>query len=326
MLSLFLVFGLLAVVVVVAATFLAGCADRIAEATGISRSLAGLVLLAVATSLPEFTVGWSAVWIGAQDLAVGELLGSSLFNLLILSILDLLTSTRGRILSRAGAAHALSATAGVLLTAVVLIVILLNWDWTFLRLGAGSFAILAAYLLSLRLVYFDQQFALREHETLPAPMPVPLRGAVIGYLAAAAAIFLAAPKMTTTAEDIATITGLGHTFVGTVFVALVTSLPEAVTTLTAIRMGSVDMAVGNIFGSNAFNMVIVAGIDLASSNAVLANVSPSHAITATAVILVTSVAILGLLYRVEKRWWILEPDAVLMILLVLAALTVVYLQ
>lgn len=323
---LFLVFGVLAAIVVLAATFLASCADRIAEATGISRSLAGLVLLAVATSLPEVTVGWSAVRMGAGDLAIGQLLGSSLFNLLILSLLDLLTSTRGRMLSRAGAAHALSATAGILLTAVVLSMILLNWEWTIFRVGAGSLAILMAYLFSLRLVYFDQRFALQQRAALPAAIPVGLRSAVIGYVVAATAIFLAAPRMTAAADEIATTTGLGETFVGTVFVAFVTSLPEAVTTLAAIRLGSIDMAVGNIFGSNAFNMVIVAVIDPASPNAVLAGVSPSHAITAIAVILVTSVAVLGLLYRGEKRWWVVEPDAVLMVLLILGALTLLYLQ
>ncbi|QDT91563.1 hypothetical protein Pan161_32220 [Gimesia algae] len=88
-------------------------------------------------------------------------------------------------------------------------------------------------------------------------------------------------------------------------------------------MGSVDLAVGNIFGSNAFNMVLLVGIDLFYDGSLLASVSPTYAVTAAMVIIVTAVSIQGLLYRAEKRFWILEPDVVLMILLVLSALTIV---
>jgi cation:H+ antiporter len=84
------------------------------------------------------------------------------------------------------------------------------------------------------------------------------------------------------------------------------------------------MAVGNVFGSNAFNMVIPAVGDLASGQPILALASDAHLITATAVILVTSVAILGLLYRAEKRYWFVEPDAALMVVLIFGALALIY--
>ena len=320
-----LTFVTMAAVIVVSATFLARCADRIAAITGMSRSVAGLVLLAVATSLPEVTVGWNAVRIGAPDLTAGDLFGSSLFNLLILSIMDLLTRTRGRMLSQAAAAHALSATASVLMTAVALLGLLLDWEWAVLRLGPGSVMILAAYLFSLRLVYFDQQ-RVYDSEDTATPPGMTLRIAVAGYVVSAATILFAAPELTRSAEQLAGMTGLGQTFFGTAFVAAITSLPEAVTTLMAIRLGAIDMAVGNIFGSNAFNMVVLVLVDPAMPGPLLSAVSGTHAITGIAVILVTAVATMGLLYRAEKRWWIIEPDAILVAILIVAALALVYAQ
>src|SRR5688572_411254 len=77
-------FLLAALVIAGAGTALARSADRIADRTGYGRLLVGSVLLAVATSLPEMLVDWSAVRLGEVDLAVGDLMGSNLMNLLIL--------------------------------------------------------------------------------------------------------------------------------------------------------------------------------------------------------------------------------------------------
>ncbi|MDZ4851644.1 MAG: sodium/calcium exchanger protein [Pirellulaceae bacterium] len=100
MLVVSLEFLVLAVVVALAGTFLAKSADQIAEITRLGRLLIGSVLLAAATSLPELTVDISAVRQGMPDLAVGDLFGSSLMNLLILAALDLAHRSGGKMLSR----------------------------------------------------------------------------------------------------------------------------------------------------------------------------------------------------------------------------------
>lgn len=312
-------------VIIIAGTFLVRYSDLLGERLGMGRSLVGLLLLAIATSLPELLVGCHASLLGAVDLAVGDLLGSSLFNLLILAILDLATRTRGRMLNRTVSAHALSAVTSILLTGLVLMFILLDLEWNFRGVGAGSFAIAVAYLFSLRLVFFDQQFS-RQHDTEEfeaAVIQMSLTRALTGYLLATGAIFLAAPRLAQTSDALALETGLGGTVIGTILVALVTSLPEATTTFSALRLGMTDMAIGNILGSNTFNMVILIGLDLSYGSPILSSVSSVHAVTAVAVILVTCVAIQGMLYRVEKRIWLIEPDAILVILLVLGALGLV---
>ena len=322
--SLLGLFVLLALVIVTSGVALTHFADRIAEMTAMGHSLAGLLLLAAATSLPELSVGWAAIQIEAPDLALGELLGSCLWNLLLLAILDLFTRTRGRMFSPDSAAQALLATVTVLLAAIVMMGLTLKSQFVFLRISPLSWSILLGYVLCVRLVY-------RDHGSQPEIDRGDLarRGparvvAIVGFLVSAAIIFFAAPNLASVADRLAEITGWGDTFLGVTFVALVTSLPEAVTTLAAIRLGRVNMAVANIFGSNAFNLTIIAALDVATPNSLLASVSQVHLIAVTAVILVTAVALLGILYRAEKRYWLIEPDAVLVIMLLIGTLVLIY--
>lgn len=86
------------------------------------------------------------------------------------------------------------------------------------------------------------------------------------------------------------------------------------------------MAISNIFGSNNFNAVVLATLDWTPSQSLLGIVSQTQAITATSVVLITAVALLSLLNRAEKRWWIIEPDAALVALLVVGALYLIYMN
>jgi cation:H+ antiporter len=320
-----------AATIVVAGTFLTRFGDAIGERTGMGRTLAGLVLLATATSLPELAVDCNLARLGQPDLALGDLLGSSLINLLILAALDLFHRGPNRMLSKMAAAHALSAVMSIAMTALCLIFLLTRFQFTLAGIGPGPIALAIAYVMGLRLVYFDQQYALSQEpspaEVLEQRHELPrLKRAIIGYVAATSVILVAAPFLAAAAEGLAEATGLGGTFVGTTLVAFSTSMPELVTSLAAVRMGAYDLAVGNIFGSNTFNMVILLPVDACFNGSLLAAASTTHAITATCAMLVTTVAVLGLLYRPEKRYWLIEPDALLVIALVLGSLGLVFLS
>ena len=316
-------FVLLSLVIVAAGMFLTRYAERVARKTSLGHSLAGVLLLASATSLPELSVAWSAIRIGAADLAVGELLGSCLWNLLILAVLDLATRSRGRILSRESAAQALIANVSIVLSSLVVIGIVVEYSETFLRVGPFSWCIMIAYLICARLIYIDHRAgdpSLDEGSDTTQG----LTAAVLAYLLCVVVIFLAAPRLATVADQIGEITGISDTFIGASLVGLVTSLPEAVTTIAAIRMGRIEMAMANIFGSNGINLLILAMVDLATPDSLLSIVIDAHVITAGAVILTTSAAVLGLLYRAEKRFLLIEPDAVLVIVLIVSAMMLVY--
>jgi cation:H+ antiporter len=110
-----------------------------------------------------------------------------------------------------------------------------------------------------------------------------------------------APFLASAADRIATLSELEHSFVGTTLLALTTSLPELVATLAAARLGSFDLALGNIFGSNSFNMLLLVPLDLLQPGPLLSLVRPLHAVTAFGVVLATSVAVMAQLYRFEKR-------------------------
>jgi len=328
--SLVLVFIGLAAVIVVSAMFLAKFADGLADQTGLGRTVTGLVLLAGATSLPEFSIGFNAVRMDAVDLTAGDVLGSSLINLLLLALLDLFNRTPGRLLSRLASGHALSGIVACLMTGVVLLGILLDSPVTFLRLGPCSWALIIIYLICSRLLYLDQRASTAaappDAEQTSHSGGLSMTANIMGFIACGAVIFLVAPKLAHTADELALKTGLGRTFFGTVFVAMMTSLPEAISTLSAMRLKANDMAIGNILGSNAFNMLILGLTDFASDKPVMSLVADVHAITAACVMITTCAAMLCLLYRAEKRWWIIEPDAALVIILIMGSLYLVYLN
>ncbi|MGE0760386.1 MAG: sodium:calcium antiporter [Pirellulaceae bacterium] len=324
-------FMVLALVIVVTGTVLSHCADLIAEITGFGRLLVGSVLLAGATSLPELTVDITAVRIGLADLAAGDLLGSSLMNLLILALLDLSHHSRGRMFSREAAAHSLSATLSIALTALVGVAI-----FTAERLPAPSWlgvslptwGIAVAYALGVRMVFVDQRVsaaAAATHVDVEHARPTtPLWKPVTGFLVATVVLIFAGPRLAHTAGKLAELSGLGNSFVGTTLVAFSTSLPELVSSLAALRMRAFDLAIGNVFGSNAFNMLIFVPLDLVHSGPIFSAVSATHTLTCLAVVVATSVAILGQLYRVETRRRLVEPDAWLVIAIVIGALWLVY--
>lgn len=327
MLASLLQFVVAAAVIVVAGTFLTRFTDRIADLTNLGRTLAGMLLLAVATSLPEAAIGANSALIGAVDLTAGDVLGSSLMNLLILAVMDLMHRSKGKMLSSRAAAHALGGGAGIVMTSLILIFLLTRLKWSlFGWVGVESLVLVTALLFCLRLLYVQQQVsATDEPGDEESEESHSLRTAILGYLASAAAIFVAAPFLSWAADHLAEESGLGGTFIGTTLVALSTSLPEVVTTFAAVRSGAFDLAIGNIFGSNVFNMVILVIVDLFQAGPLFASLSPSHAMTAAWVILISAITVLSLLYKAEKRYWLLEPDATLIIVLVLTAFGMLYL-
>jgi cation:H+ antiporter len=133
--------------------------------------------------------------------------------------------------------------------------------------------------------------------------------------------------MVQSANEIAVVTGLGSTFIGTTLVALTTSLPEAVTTLAAIKIGANDMAIGNLFGSNMFNMFVI-GLNDAffTQGRFLTTIDPSLLLVGAIGILMTGMGLIGNLAKLEKRIWFIEIDALALILLFFGSLWLLYMK
>jgi cation:H+ antiporter len=153
----------------------------------------------------------------------------------------------------------------------------------------------------------------------------PLWKLALIFASAAVTILITGPYLAKTSGQIADLSGLGRTFVGTTFVALSTSLPELVASLAALRIGAFDLCVGNIFGSNAFNMLLFWPLDLVYPGSLLGDVSQIHLISAFFTVVATSVVLMGQLYHVEKRRRFVEPDSYFVVLLIVFGFVLIYL-
>ncbi len=300
-------FLLCLVVIAMAGVKLSRYGDAIADKTGLGGTWIGVVLLATVTSLPELATGISSVTVAdTPDIAAGDALGSCVFNLLILVVLDFLH--RGQSMyQRAAQGHILAGAFGVILLGLTGFAILAAANGAAPTLGHVSvYTILIAvvYGAAVRTLYrFEARevAAFTEAEVDGYP-ELTLRQASLRYAMAAGAVVAAGVWLPLVGADLAAVMGWTESFVGTLFVAFVTSVPELVVTVAALRLGALDMAIGNLFGSNLFNVLILAIDDLAyREGSLLADVSISNAATAMSASLMTGIALVGLMYRPSGR-------------------------
>ena len=322
-----------AAAVVAAGVVLARSSDVIAARTHLGRVWVGSIFLAAATSLPELLTDISAVRIGAFDLAAGDLFGSGMANMLILAAIALRPGAQ--LFRRAALDHTLSAALASVMTGIAAIAILLAPQTTVLGLGAGSLVLLVAYLMGTRLLFLHSALVQEAGTTVELGAPIvggkdgkrlPSLGWALGqFLVATAVIIIAAPIFASSAARIAELTGLATSFVGTLLVGITTSLPELVTSIAAVRIGALDLAVGNLFGSNAFNMVVFAPLDLAAGGVpLLAAVSSVHVVTALVVIVMMAVALGATVYRTKVPGARVETFALLIVAIYVVGMYFVY--
>ncbi len=287
---------------------LSGYGDIIAEKTGLSGIWIGLLLLAIVTSLPEIITGISAITIvRAPDLAMGTLFGSNAFNLSIIALLDIVYR-QGPLFAFAttSQAHKLSAGLGMLLIAFAGASIILGtrvWGGGLYGLSIYSLVLVLLYLFGSRYIFQRERNSPRVEAVALRYRKISARRAYLGFTIAAIGIIGTGTWLAMVGDEIAMVTGLGATFVGSLFLALTTSLPELVVALTALRIGAVDMAIADVLGSNMFNMGIgVAIYDLSYGRAsVFTALSQSHIVTAIVVVLMTLIVIVGLIYRTRRK-------------------------
>lgn len=290
---------------------LAAHADAIAETTGLGRVFVGTLVLAAATSLPELTVDVNAAVLGSVDIGVGDLMGSTLANMLILASADLVWR-RHAILDRVSPDHALVGTLAIALTAIAGAAIASGGSWLRVgHVGVETIAIVALYAYGMRVVYATRVagpgVAPPSGASVGAASPdVPsgsaLQRALIGFGLATVGLLVTAPLLVISAEAIAVESGAGQTLVGTLLVGFTTSVPELAATVAAVRLGAYDLAVGNVFGSNAFNMCVLAAMDLAYlPGPVLAAASAQHVVSAQLAVIATGLGVLAVVRRGRGR-------------------------
>ncbi|MEW6704674.1 MAG: sodium:calcium antiporter [Pseudomonadota bacterium] len=316
-----------------AGTRLARHADELARKTGLGRAVLGLLLLGGMTSLPELAVAVTATLGGAPLLTINDVLGSAAINVVILALADAVygrsaltaTPTNPQVLLQGS----LSATLLALIPAAVLV-----GDVALLGLGAWSWALLAAYGLATWIV----SKAKNMHSWVPDPQgprhdeppepgePRSSRARLLARIGSMGAVILAAGfVLAQSAEAIAQQSGLGHSFVGAVLLGLCTSLPEVSTVIAAVRMGRYEMAIGDVFGTNLFNVTILVLVDaLHPGPPVLPAAGAFAAFAALLALLLTLLFLIGAIERRDRTVWRMGVDSLAALALYAAGLMVLY--
>ena len=302
------------VIILFAGTKLARYGDVIAEKTGLGGIWIGLVLLAAITSAPELVTGVSsAALVGVPDLAMGTLFGSCLFNLTILALLDILYHPIP-ILSRVSLRHIVLAGLGVLLVAIAAGSIFGGGKFSGLALGwvgISSIIILILYLAGVWGVFhFERSHQIQPLQASPRQYEESrIRTVWFKFALAAAAVIGAGIWLAFVGNEIAQTTGWDTSFVGSLFLAIATSMPELVVTVAALRLGAIDMAVADILGANMLDIVVITWADLFYSRGPIlfqprSLVSDAHLITAAVAVVMSLLVIVGLRFRQKRKTFI----------------------
>lgn len=310
--------------------YLSKYGDIIADHLGLGKAWIGMILMASVTSLPELTVGISSVTIiQSADLAVGDVLGSCVFNLFILSLLDLFVKKQS-LLATVSGSHIMAASMSIILITLAGAGIFLPADiiitpW----IGVTSLVFIIVYFAAMRMIFKNERKLMLENVSPSQPhthLTVSLKKAITLYILNAGVVLTAALFLPRFAESIAAETGLGESFVGTLFLAASTSFPEVAVSFAAVRLGLIDMAVGNLLGSNIFNIVILSIDDLLYTKGhLLKDASDSNLISVFSVVIMTAIAIAGLNYHSKaKKNFFLAADTFLILLVFIINLILLY--
>jgi cation:H+ antiporter len=293
----------------------------------LGKSWVGIVLLGVITSLCELITSISSVTLhDLPDMAVSATIGSCLFNLLVIAMLDVLSKRPVSHVVDQG--QILSAGFGIVLMGFAAIDILFGKylpNMTSLNSSDPlSFVYILVYFIGMKLIFsYESTHSAASiidlaHGTSESKLTT--AGIITRFVLYAMIIVAASCYLPALAEQIGRMTGWGQSFIGSSFIAITTSLPEFAVSISAARRGSFNLAVGNLLGSNLFNVVILALTDFCyGKQPLLRSVSEKNALIALSTMIATGIVIIGLTYRAEKKLWLLAGDAIAILLVYVLA-------
>lgn len=255
----FLLFIVASILVIYSGIKLSDYGDVIATKTPLGHSFVGVTFIALFTSLPELISSIGSVTIvDAPDLVFGNVYGSNMFNILIIFLLDAIFK-KDSVFQSVSLSNIVTASFAILLPLVSAFGFLLNIK-VFGLINLVSLAIFVIYLLSMYSAY--RTIDMSDSSVEKDEQSISLNKAVFMFMVMASIIVFAGLLLSKSADAIAESTGLGRTVVGSFLLAAVTSLPEVSACIGAVRVGSPNMAIGNLLGSNVFNVTVIPVADI----------------------------------------------------------------
>ncbi|MCA0985050.1 sodium:calcium antiporter [Halobacillus yeomjeoni] len=282
--------------------------DAVKEKTKASSAFIG-ALIGIAISLPELTSSVTAVWIDSPDLAVGNLVGSNLFNIMGLAIFDVVYR-RHQIMTHATVESKLYGWLVVFMTMIVMAGLTLTLPAHIFHISYTSIAIVLLYFIGSKWINDRTEYQGRKvKREQDRYKEYSYKQVLWRFIAYAIAIMVIGSILTITAERISTITGIGASFIGSFLVAISTSLPDAVSVGTALKLRNFNLGISSLLGSNAFNLMILAFTDVIYFKGnLLENASPANLVTGGASILFILLIILSISRKKAKSFGYLWPS------------------
>ncbi len=317
-----LLFAGSAALVIFCGIYLAKYGDALAELMGWGRLWVGTILVAVATSLPELVTNITAVSRDDPGLAVGNIFGANMVNMFALSSVALVFGG-AQFFRRVSPEQKYLVLVAMALTGSAILLGTARAGLSIFDIGLPAVLILAVYLGGMRLVYVTRP---QEAENDESASELPsLRKAWTMFGLASLGVIVAAIALTFSAQSIADETGVSSSFLGVIAVALVTTMPEATTTIAAVRLRAVDLAVGNLYGSCAFNVLILAVADPFYRGGVLVESFENvHRAAGLFAISLMGLGLVQILLRGEQRFVPIKPTLALMCIGYVVGLLVVF--
>ncbi len=313
-------------------TRLAAYVDGIAEQSGIGHAFTGMLLLGGITSLPEAATVVTSSYTGSAPLALNNLLGSASINVVLLALADAVLGRDALTAIVAKPATLLQGTLGMILLAAVSATISAG-DIAILGVGVGSTVLL---VMCIGAIWLSSGYERRHVWTVVNPSGAedeegakeplePLRLLVIKTAVTGLVILLAGFVLSRAGDTIAQQSGLGASLVGLVLVGFATSLPELSSIVAALKRKRYEMAVGDIFGTNLFNIALIFVADLTyRGGPVLREAGPFEAVAALVAVALTGIFMLGLLERENKTVLRMGYDSLAAIAVFAGGLIVLY--
>jgi len=288
---------------------LSNLADRLADRTGMGEAITGALFLGAVTSQPGIVTSVTAAWHGYEELAVSNAIGGIAVQTLFLAIADLLYQ-------RANLEHA-AASLSNLMQGVLLVVLLsialiaaATPDFSLWAISPATPLMFVFYIYGMRIISDARSSPMwlprltaetRQDKPAERAQQENLQRLVVGIVIIAVIVGLSGWIVAQTGMAISNQTGLSESAVGAFLTAVVTSLPELVTTLAAVRQGAYTLAIGGIIGGNAFDTLFAAVADIAyREGSIYHAISNRQVFFITLTILMTAVLLMGMLRR-EKR-------------------------
>lgn len=257
-----------AVAVVFLGTYLAKYGDALASLTGWGRLFVGSILVALATSLPEVSNNITAVRIDNPELALGDVLGSNMINMLTLGMVALLFGGK-RFLQRVAPEQGYLILLAAVLTAVAVIFAALRTGVNVWQVGLASIVTLVVYLIGMWIVYNRRPSA--DGDEHDEDVGITLSRAWLMFILVSLGVIVSGVLLAQSVDRIAHLTGVSSGVLGILAVALVTSMPEISATLAAARLGAADLGFAGVYGSCVFNITILAYSDFFYRKGVVVN-------------------------------------------------------